>query len=141
MNKILGLWKNSWPKQGEDYPKEVKDKLSNHFIVSEEVTNYLEGGYKILTQRRLLGSFHNDDIIGTPDLICDNLFVWSSEYSYYVKKGIIKIDELLLENIHANNFKIPDLSVSDLEVINPILLNHEFPELDYLSIRFASKKM
>ena len=74
-------------------------------------------------------SVHDNKIIGYPDLRCDNLFVWSSEYAFYVGQGFIEVDPSLFENMQANDFKIPKLVFSDLENVNKLLLKSGFPNL------------
>ena len=129
MSEILGLWNTSWPKQGGDFPEHIKQRKKGHFKVSEKVLNYLANGCKIIAQRTLQVSVHDNKIIRYPDLRCDNLFVWSSEYAFYVGQGFIEVDPSLFENMQANDFIIPKLVFSDLENLNKLLLKSGFPKL------------
>lgn len=82
--------------------------------------NYLANGCKIIAQRTLQVSVHGNEIIGYPELRCDNLFVWSSEYAFYVGKRFIEVDQSLFENIFYNQYG---------EDIIPVLLKYRTTEL------------
>ena len=75
--------------------------------------------------------------MGPPFLICDDLFIWTAEYVFLVKNGLIKIDELLLENIEKNNFKIPVLNLLDFKLIEQTLTDCGFPEFSDLRTTLA----
>jgi hypothetical protein len=70
--------------------------------------------------RMFVECFLTDDVIGTPAVYTDGVYVWTEEYIFYVKKGLITLDSSFYKYMEMQNFKIPKREELPGELINEI---------------------
>ncbi|MTB50533.1 hypothetical protein [Lewinella sp. W8] len=130
MENIIGIWNSSWPGHGTESPVEGWGESDmGRYSNSKQVIEYLKSGYRIIAKRSFLSSPLTGELIGVPEIICDDRFIWSTEYVYYAELGFIEIDELLSAHAEQNGFLMRKASKIDWENINELLKKASFPPM------------
>jgi hypothetical protein len=133
MDNIVGIWDSTWPKQGVKSPVEILEQSDlSKFHNSDEVIKYLYSGHRIIAKRSLLSSSLTGELIGVPEILTDGDFIWSSEYTYYVKLGFIKVDESLAAHAEERGYIMVSRTEVDLEKLNELLQKAGFPIIESL---------
>jgi len=128
MENVIGIWKPTWHNQGVESPlKRLELKDIGKYKNSEEIVDYLNAGHRIIAKRSILFSNLTGNIIGVPEILYDGAFIWSSEYTYYVKIGFLQVDEALFAHAKRNKFLITPASNIDLKALNKLLQKIGFP--------------
>jgi hypothetical protein len=96
--------------------KEAVSKFSGADI--SKVDFYLKSGVAFVVapgiSRDILSENHG--IIGSLALLTDGTFLWPSDLAYYVEKYQTDLPRELLMHMEANDWKIPAVDVSMLEM-------------------------
>ena len=96
--------------------KEATSKFSGADI--GKVSSYLKSGVAFVVapgiSRDILSG--NNEIIGGLALLTDGIFLWPSDLAYYVENYQIDLPSELVTHMKANDWKIPAVNVSMLEM-------------------------
>lgn len=132
MNKnepVLGLWDLGWPEEGAKFPLDELEKNHSRYAIDDPFLTYLKSGHLLFAKRTILFCPITKELIGPPIIKYDNAFIWTSEYIFYLKKGMLQIDDSLKKNIIKNNFKVPDLSLTDKQLLNEVISKLNYPTI------------
>lgn len=84
----------------------------------ERVISYLKSGVVCVVapglSRDVLSAGH--EIIGSLALRTDGVFLWPGDLSYYVEKYRVSLPRTFLEHMSANNWTVPTVDITALEL-------------------------
>lgn len=102
-HKLLGYWKDyNW-----NSPYSLKDSIihAETYSYPEEIVAYLENSPRYLVSRSIETCVITGELIGSVGIISDGDWIWTREYAFYVRKGMIKIPNAFIKHIKKGQIK------------------------------------
>ncbi|MEM1215823.1 MAG: hypothetical protein AAGJ82_09075 [Bacteroidota bacterium] len=121
MVRKLGFWKEcGWPHGVDSVPSEITEYVEGHYTVDNSVLKYLESGIAIMGLRSLAYCPFGREMTGGWVISTDGVFIWTSQYVYYVKRGVLPMDENLLAYMAEQQYCVPSVDAIDANQLTAV---------------------